>query len=310
MAQDLPPLNALRAFHAVGAAGSMREAARVLGVTPSAVSHQIRTLEAALCVALFDRAPREVSLTEAGRLLFAELEGAFRQIHRGLAQLRESAAQRRLKISALPLFTQAWLIPRLSRFQALHPGLDIAIETTNRLADLDAEDIDIAIRNLRAPSTGLTSRKLLDVRGVPLCSPALRDEIGLATPADLTRATLIHISARPDGWATWLGALGLAGLEARGHLSFDTVPAALEAAAAGRGVAFGLAPLVFDAPIATRLVVPFKTPQVSAGTYYVTLRRRDRDRPVTRAFVDWLLAEMAQDRRRLARIAAAAEPGG
>jgi LysR family transcriptional regulator, glycine cleavage system transcriptional activator len=308
MIPALPPLNALRAFHAVGATGSMREAARALGVTPSAISHQIRILEASLGVALFERAPRQVSLTPPGHMLFAELAGAFRQIERGLARLQDGTAQRHLKVSALPLFTQAWLIPRLGRFQALHPQVQIAIETTNRLVDFEAENVDIAIRNLRAPSPGLINRKLLDVRAVPLCTAALKTALALSAPADLTRATLIHVSARPDGWATWLDSLGLAGLEAQGHIAFDTIPAALEAAASGRGVMLGLAPLVFDAPITARLIVPFRSRPFSGGSYYIAMRRADHARPVTRAFADWLVAEMAQDSRRLGQIALQVEP--
>lgn len=269
-----------------------------MNVTPSAVSHQIKALEDFVGAALFVRSVRAVRLTELGRALAQSVGAAFDGLEVGLARARAGAGQARLKVSALPLFTNVWLVPRLGGFEAAHPGIAIAIETTNRLVDFDTEDFDVAIRNVYAPTPGLASRKLLDLYAVPLCAPKIART--LDEPADLAGATLIDVSARAPGWPEWLEAIGLKGLRPKGTLSFDTVPSALEAAAQGRGVLLGLAPLIFDAPAAKGLTVPFEAPRISAGSYFVVCRRSDLVRPLVRAFIDWITAEMRTDAQRLA----------
>ncbi len=291
---DLPPLTALRAFQVAGRHGSFQEAARELGVTPSAVSHQIRRLEEWLGVALFSRGARRVELTKSGKALLRETERAFGRIAVAAGRLRTRNGVKTLRVSALPLFTSAWLIPRLERFQARFPDIVLDIETANRVADLARDGVDVAIRNMRTPTPGLVSRKLLDVRGVPVCaSKLLKGPVPLKTPADLARHTLIHVTARPEAWATWLAAAGLAGLKAKRDLSFDTIPATLDAAARGHGVALGMHPLIWEAPVAASLVVPFAPAIAGDSSYYVVHRKADRGRPDVKAFVEWLIKEMA-----------------
>ncbi|MBI1187967.1 MAG: LysR family transcriptional regulator [Alphaproteobacteria bacterium] len=298
-----PPFSALRAFDAAARLGGFRDAAAALGVTPSAISHQVRALEEAVGAPLFTRSVRAVALTPLGRSLHEALRPAFDQIGAALARTRAAARETRLKISALPLFVNVWLIPRLDRFAALHPEATIDIDTTNAIADFGREDVDIAIRSLFAPTPGLKARKLLDLTATPLCTPALART--LKSPRDLAGATLIHNSVRKAGWPEWLEAAGVKGLKARRNLAFDTVPSAVEAAAQGRGVLLGLMPIVFDAPAATDLVAPFSTPAMEAGSYYVVHRRGDESRALVAAFVAWLFSEMRADVRRLARLAKA-----
>ncbi|MEJ0048968.1 MAG: LysR substrate-binding domain-containing protein, partial [Rhodospirillales bacterium] len=283
------PLTALATFREAAARGSFRGAAVALGTTPSAVSHQIRKLEAALGGPLFTRGVRNVALTQSGTVLAGHVARAFAALEAAVEEAREAGAETRLRVSALPLFTSAWLIPRLARFERAHPGVFIDIETTNRLADLERDNIDVAIRNVDAVTPGLAGRKLLDLRAVPLCAAALAPL--LDRPEALADATLIHVSARPDAWSTWLAAAGLNDFVVRRGLAFDTVPAALQAAARGHGVALGIAPLVWDA-LPAGLVVPFAPPAISAGAYFAVFRRADRARTLVRAFVDWLSAEM------------------
>jgi LysR family glycine cleavage system transcriptional activator len=302
MAQDrsLPPLTALQAFLAAGETGSFRDAARRLRVTPSAISHQIRALESWLERPLFTRSARQVQLTAEGRRLLKSVGAAFARIRETSDAIRAADAKTTvLRVSALPLFTSAWLIPRLEDFERKHPDIAFEIGTTNRIVDLTREPIDLAIRNLRAPTPGLAVRKLLDVRQVPVCTRKLAEQ--LTTPADLAGQTLIHISARADSWARWLRAVGCDGLRPRRNLSFDSVPDALEAAARGRGVAMGIDPLVWESPIARDLVAPFKERVAGDASYYLAWRKADFARPPLRAFVDWLVTEMALFRRSAAR---------
>lgn len=299
MAQDrsLPPMTALQAFHAAGLAGSFQEAARRLAVTPSAVSHQIRALEHWLGKPLFVRATRQVRLTRDGVVLLNAIARSFGGIRAAVDRIRANEAKSAiLRISALPLFTSVWLIPRLEAFEHAHPDIVLEIDTTNRMVDLSRERVDLAIRNVTRPPAGLACRKLLDVRPVPVCTPKLRDQID--SPADLARHTLIHISTRSDSWAQWLEAVGCAGLRAKRDLTFDSVPAALEAAARGRGVALGMDPIIWDAPIAQKLVRALPQQVGGRASYYLVFRKADLARPKVRACVDWLLAEMAAYKRR------------
>lgn len=286
----LPPLTALRAFHAAGRLGSFQAAARALGVTPSAISHQIRGLEEWLGTPLFTRGARRIELTKAGRALLRDTDGAFARIAGAAKRLKVSGGKQ-LRVSALPLITGAWLIPRLHRFEAKHPGITLEIETTNTISDLDRDGVDVAIRNLRAPTPGLAARKLLDVSGVPVCAPKIA--AALKKPRDLAQQTLIHISARPDAWPAWLKSAGVAGLKAKRDLSFDTIPAALDAAARGHGVALGMHPLIWEAPVTKDLVAPFPTKIGSGSSYYVVHRKADGGRAEVKAFVDWITKEMA-----------------
>lgn len=209
--------------------------------------------------------------------------------------LREKAASRgTLRVSALPLLTQAWLMPRIARFAALHPEIDVAISSEHKVADLQKGEADIAIRNLRSKPSGLVARKLMDVRGVPVCAPSLKSgRTPLNVPEDLARHTLIQYSSRTDAWDTWFAAHGLSGIRAHATLTVDTVPAALEAAARGAGIALGTDPIMWDADVAKGLVPALNVKPVSASAYYVcTTKQRARD-PQVLAFTDWLFREAA-----------------
>jgi LysR family glycine cleavage system transcriptional activator len=298
---DQPAFSTLRAFAAAARHESVRQAADELGVTPSAISHQVRLLEDWVGAALFIRAARRVQLTPLGRRVSRELNAGFETIARAVAKAHADTREGSLRISALPLFTSIWLIPRLERFHRVceKAGTEISIDidTTNSLADVASGAVDVGIRNVQKPAANLISRKLLDLNAVPLCAPSIAQR--LSGPEDLAKATLIHNSARPQGWRGWLKACGVGHIQPRRNLSFDTVPAALEAAAAGRGVILGLDPLVWDSAAAARLVIPFKTGRFNAGAYFVVYRTGDRSRRAVTLFVNWLLSEMRADSHRL-----------
>lgn len=297
MTRNQPPLTTLRAFVAAARHESLRQAAVDLGVTPSAISHQIRRLEDWVGTPLFVRSVRQVHLTPVGLRLFKRLDKGFDVIKAALDDANTTAKRTVLRVSALPLFTSVWLIPRLERFEARAGKLAIEIDTSNKLADLGHGDIDVAIRNVPALHAQLVARKLLDLRVVPLCAPSVA--ANLKCPEDLGRAAFIHIAAGSRGWTQWLATAGLEHIKPRSNLSFDTIPAALEAAAMGRGVLLGLDPLIWDAPAARDLVIPFRSPVQSAGAYFVVYHRADRSRHAVRAFSDWLIEEMKADSRRL-----------
>lgn len=292
----LPPLAAIRAFAAAGRHESLRDAAAELGVSASAISHHVRAMEIWTGAALFDRQPRQVRLTATGRALSDQLNAAFGQVRAAMETARVPQPEQKLRVSALPLFTSAWLIPRLNRFKAAHPDLSIEIETTARMVDLNQDPIDIAIRNIRAPTQGLDCHKLMDLRAVPLCAPEIAARLNRVE--DLAGESLIHVSGGRDGWAEWFASFGLEALKPRSGLSFDNFPAALEAAAHGQGVVLGLAPLVWSAALPSRLVIPFETPIRSAGAYFLVHRRADRNRASVQAFTAWIRKEMRGPQKR------------
>jgi LysR family transcriptional regulator, glycine cleavage system transcriptional activator len=300
-----PSLSTLRAFASAARHRQFQAAARELGVTPSAISHQVRHLEEWMGAALFDRGSREVKLTPHGDAFGAKLNEGFDIIAQAVASARVSATDHQiLRISALPLFTSVWLMPRLTAFEAAHPHITVAVNTENRIMDFDRDLVDVAIRNVPVPTPGLVAHKLIDLRAVVLAAPDSATK--LRRPEDLRGAVLIHITAGSQGWNDWLAAAGLGSLVPRGNLHVDTMPMALEAAAQGRGVMLGIAPFVHDAPQVAGLGQLFTEVKLSAGTFFVVHRKQERHDSPARAFVDWLLREMKSDARRLQRMSAKA----
>jgi DNA-binding transcriptional LysR family regulator len=295
--RDLPPGSALRSFVSAARRGSFRAAASELGVSPSAISHQVRALEERIGAPLFMRTARSVSLTQAGERLLRDIGGALDAINEAIDRETKAATTRVLRISSLPLFTTVWLAPRLDRFASAHPEIAIEIESSNRIVDLEAENVDVAVRNADPGGDGYVSRKLLDLRARPLCATQVATT--LKCPGDLANVTLIHISAGRAGWSDWLRLNGVDGLKPRSSLSFDSYPAAIEAAAKGRGVLLGLEPLVWDAPSAAELVAPFGPASHSAGAYFAVWRRSTRSNLARSNFIAWLFDEMKRDARRL-----------
>ena len=207
----IPPLTALLAFERAASQLSFRRAARDLALSPSAISHQIRGLEAQFGVKLFVRGARSVRLTADGERYLAK-------VSLGLATLqdagREMLRHRRggsdeLWISALPFFTSTVLIPALTDFKRRNPALTLRIEATHQYADFNASRVDVAIRYGREHSTGLKFEPLVEVRGLPVCAPALIKG-GLRSPEDLSREVLIHLTSQPRAWPSWLKEAGIA----------------------------------------------------------------------------------------------------
>src|SRR3954469_17399035 len=179
----IPPLTALLAFERAASQLSFRRAARDLSFSPSAVSHQIRALEGQFGVKLFVRGARSVRLTANGELYFALVSLALTGLQDDGRELlrhrRDSAGE--LWISALPFFTSTVLIPALPDFKRRHPELTLRIEATHQYADFNSSRVDVAVRYGRERSTGLKFEPLVEVRGLPVCAPALVKE-GLRRP--------------------------------------------------------------------------------------------------------------------------------
>lgn len=289
----LPPLNALRAFEAAARFESFNRAAGQLHVTPSAVSHQIRTLEAFLGVELFRRGARAVRLTEAGRGFLPPVRDALEQIGAAAEHLMRRSESPTLLVSVAPEFAIGWLVPRLTDFYAAHPELEVRLDTSVELIDFGASDVDAAIRHTPDPQyPGLVAHRLVREELVPLCSPAMVER-GLREPADLARVTLLHSRSRAGQWQNWLALAGVADVVTGAGQRFPNDALALEAAASGLGVALGNRTLVQRQLAEGRLVAPFEAGYFSDYGYYLVYPRASEGNARIAAFRDWLLGVVA-----------------
>ncbi len=294
--QRLPSFKTLKTFATAARLENFKAAASELHVSPSAISHQIKVLEDWLGVRLFERTTRQVSITPAGARLSRKLQRQFQAIDDSLQGARAKFTERTLRISALPLFTDTWLLPKLASFEANHPGINIELDTLNRVADLDTDNIDIGIRNTRIRQPGLVHKKLIDLQVVPLCSPELASTL---TPKGLLQQTLIVHGGRPDGWRWWLRQQGVDAWPPKKLLTLDTIGSAITAASRGTGVLQGLAPFIWETPGIEQLHNPVNAPLISGGSYTLVYRKKDQSTPQIKAFADWLQAELKTDYHRL-----------
>jgi LysR family glycine cleavage system transcriptional activator len=301
MGRRLPPLNALRAFEAAGRLLSFTKAAEELSITPSAVSHQIRGLEAYLGVRLFRRTSRALMLTDQGQAYLPALRDAFDAMHAATARLAARQAAGPLNVSLLSSFAVRWLIPRLPRFQALHPEIEVRLSTTVRVVDFRREDVDCAIRHGRGHWPGLAADLLLGEDIFPVCSPnLLAGPKPLREPRDLAHHTRFRTMAGSDDWRIWLTAAGITDIDPEQGPTFENSDMALRAAAEGLGVAMASSALVEEDLRKGRLVAPFDVKLTSGSGYYFVVPEDRLDQPKIAAFRNWLLAEIARDARPLA----------
>jgi len=295
------PLNALRAFEAAARHANIARAAEELSVTPGALSHQIRALESRLGVPLFERQARGVAPTAEGRQLMPGLTAGFAQLRGAVDGLQAAMPRNRLVIATPPAFTSKWLVPRLHRFTQLHAEVELRIAASAAYADLAADDVDLAVRNLpidRAADAGLLHERLVDDTLVVVASPALAARAGRGGK-QLAALPLIHDDqlagrAGVPTWADWCRAAGLPPVDdSRRGLRFTSAEHAIEAALQGAGLLLAHAVLVHDDLAAGRLVAPLDLRLPTGRAYFLVHPRRRRESPIAAAWREWLRAEMA-----------------
>ncbi len=299
MAQRLPPLSALRAFASAGRHLSFQRAAAELSVTPTAISHQIKRLEEDLGVPLFRRMTRQLQLTEAGRTLLPEVAGAFDKLAGAVERLKASGDSGTLTVSAIITLAYRWLAPRLPRFQARHPKIDVRLEASQRLVDFTRDEVDVAIRHGNGRWPGLSAIKLFDDRFTPLISPKLLAKgPPLKTPQDLLNYTLLRDVPYFE-WENWFAAAGVSPPENARGPTFDSSQLAAQAAEAGLGVALVHPDFFAEELAAGRLIQPFPIVGENDKSYYLVFPPATAARPKVAAFREWLLAEVADFREEM-----------
>lgn len=302
MVQRLPSLNALRAFEAAARHRSLTNAARELNVTPAAVSHQIKALEADLGVSLLWRIKGEFRLSTPAAAALPGLRAGFDQIAEAARRLR-SGGDDFLTLSVGPTFASTWLVRRLGDFTDGFPGIEVRLHTTDALADFARDGVDIAIRCGRGTYAGCESIRLFDEDIYPVCGPALLAQgPPLEKPADLAAHTLLHVDWRvfsEEGWSEtldwemWLRAAGATEVDhTRGpRLSHTSI--ALQMAMDGRGVALASNSLAGDDIAAGRLVRLSEVALEIGFAYYLVYPEGTADSPKIAAFRDWILSRTA-----------------
>ena len=298
----MPPLNALRAFEAAARHLSLTRAAAELHVTAGALSHQIRGLEELLGVQLFERRVRAIALTAAGKLLYPGLQTGFARIREAVEGLDRAGRDRVLVISAPPGFTAKWLVPRLYRFTNANPEIDVRSSASIAYADFTTDGVDVAIRNLPFGARidpALAADKLTELAVVPVCSPRLIARHGApADAAALLRLPLIHddtLTHLPEypTWATWFAAAGLADVDIRRGLRFNTTDHALDAAGEGAGVLLANDLPAYDDLRTGRLVIPVRLTLTTGRAYHIVCLKSRSQRPHVQAFRAWVKEEIA-----------------
>lgn len=317
MTQRLPPLNALKAFESAARHLSLKRAAQELNVTPAAISHQVKALEDYLGVQLFRRLNRALELTPVAHAALPKLREGFESLAQAVTQLRPRPDSGQLTVSVAPSFAARWLMPRLHRFFAVHPDVDVRISARTRLLNSRAhdsaveratienwlEESDLAILYGHGDYPGYRVDKLLTLAVAPICSPQLvHGENPLRRPQDLSHHALVHddTGARYDGvafWDVWLKAAGIEGIDTSRGSHFSQPVLALEAAGDALGVVATF-PVLAAAELAVgRLILPFELQAPLQSAYYLVCNETAVSRPAVAAFRDWLLAEAEQQEK-------------
>jgi DNA-binding transcriptional LysR family regulator len=296
---DLPPLELLRSFEAAARTLSFTHAAGELFLTQSAVSRQIQQLEASLGVMLFERRHRALALTEPGRVFQRAVVESLERLRDAAARVRSAPAMRQVALTTTPGFASLWLIPRLARFTADHPMVDVRVSATLEVLDLERGRLDVAVRFV--PIGRGTGPALFEESVMPLCAPDIA--AALHGPGDLLDQTLLtvdmpnHAEAPTADWEPWLEVMGLTDLRMKNSLRFTHYADAVAAAVAGQGVVIGRLPLLRELVRSGQLVAPFGEGVASRRGYFVETSRRAAANPDAQDFIRWLRAEAETARR-------------
>ena len=285
------PMSAIRAFEAAARTGSFRDAANELHLTPSAVSHAIRKLERTLSTVLFERSARAVRLTPAGENLMRHAGAAFDELRRGLEEVA-GRGPRLLRVHSAPSFAAQWLAPRLAKFLAAEPSVEVRLAASTDYARFTNDDFDLDIVYGEPRAEGVEVISLGEETVTPLCHPKLATKI--RRPQDLLEQVLIRSDVKRVQWHQWFLANGISAPPLHG-MRFDRSFLAIAMAASGLGVALESTRLAEREIESGLLVAPLagQSIDIRYNAHQLTFPRATRQRKAVRAFADWIVAELA-----------------
>jgi LysR family glycine cleavage system transcriptional activator len=304
--RPLPPLDFLRGFEAAARHLSFTRAATELFLTQSAVSRQIQSLEEFIGVPLFERRHKSLALTEAGQAYLRTVSPALDQLRDATRRLRESRTGHILTVTTTVSFASMWLVPRLARFRRLHPKVDVRINATHEVIDMEREGIDVAIRDCAANRAPPGSVVLVSEHLAPVCSPEYVRESRaarrpLAKAEDLRHHVLLYVHD-PAGrwpwitWAAWLETRGIEELEPASTIGFGQYDQVIQGAIHGQGIALGRMSLATRLVKDKQLVVLFdRHHHHIARAFHAVYAPNAQARPEARHFVEWIREELARE---------------
>lgn len=313
MTDWIPSLNALRAFEAVARHLSYKAAAEELKVTPAAVKQMVVKLETALGHKLIERNGHRLILSHRGSEGLNDMQLAMRHITDAVRKMRTDTQGSRLIVSVESSIATTWLVPRLERFRAACPGIHILIDSSQRVVDLQREDVDVAIRYGVPSKDGQISTRLFEDLVLPACSPRmLKDSVKLRTVEDLCHVPLIHweMSQMPWArntrpwfdWQTWLERRRIKGVNTNNGPRFSDYGLAVQAAISGQGVLLGGWPALQDPMAAGLLVCPFPDQiQTTDIGFDVVTTQDTAARDEVGLFVNWLVQAAAESSSSIVR---------
>lgn len=311
MDYQFPSLSLLRTFEAAARHLSFKKAAAEVHVTPAAVSQQIKALEEQLGVPLFHRRVRALDLTEHGRTLLPGVRAAFERLAAAV-ELTRQVAPGPLTVTAPPSFASHWLVPRLPRFGAACPSVELRLSSTSDTVDRKGESAvlaklhparkEVAILYGKGHYPGYVVTPIFTPDYVPVCTPALQRTATLETPHDLLTQPLIHDDTLLEdghdtptrsGWTEWLRKAGVEAAEKLRGPHFSNAALALEAALTGQGIALAPRPLIESRVADGKLVIPCNIGLPSPSTYYLVMHEAMARQDAVETFRRWLLSEAA-----------------
>lgn len=294
----LPPLASFRFFNAAARSGSFVQAAAELHVTHGAVSRQIRQLEEALGVTLFERRNRAVFLTAAGRTLLNTTGPLFEQLEHTVQQLQQGTRPQALTVSCEPTIAMRWLIPRLPSFQQQHPDITLQLVAAGGPVDFARSGIDLALRRDDFSFHGQHAEKICDEWMGPVCRDAGALSGGLEMNGgaqknnnlSLHGQRLLHSATRPGAWQQWQQVSGIS-TAGSSRAEYEHFYLCAQAALAGLGVAMMSFLMVQDELNSRQLVAPWGFMQDGSG-YWLLAKEEILKNSYAGIFRDWLIKEM------------------
>ena len=289
----IPATQALRALEAVARTGSLTKAAEAMHVTHGAISHQLKGLEDDLGVRLIERAGRGIRLTDEGERFAGRVRAALTDIAEAVREITEHNNPRQFRVSVMPSFAARWLLPRIGRFLAAHPDIDLDVRASTTLADFRRDNVDAALRYGGGNYPGVASEHLLDDVYYPVCSPRLGGGRLPTRPAEISRYLLLR--SEDEFWQPWFRAAGLDWDEPTRGPTFNDASYLMQAAVDGQGIALARSSLIGNDIANGLLVRLFDIEVPSPFRYYLVYPPRLAASPKLQRFRAWIQEEIARD---------------
>lgn len=289
MAAKLPPLHLFSIFEASARHESFKLASEELFITPSAVSHQIKSLEAFLGTSLFTRKGRGVTLNSAGKMYLEYVQQSLALLEQGTKALTRKHLSPSLKISTFSTMATNVILPQLGLFQQAHPEIDLRIETGIDITDFRYEDFDLAIRIGHGEWPNVTKKKLLDIEIAALCSQSFADKHKLTSPEQIANVPLIDLTSMSNIWQLWAEAINIKDTAFKHKLTFNHYESSLHAAEQGLGLCLALMPIESSLVSRNILINPFNCTIPFNRSLYAVYRDSDENRHDIQCFLNWLL---------------------